>query len=755
MSEVNSSRPASRGSSLPPRKGALISLAAAVIIVLLVVLSQNAFNLAFFRPTTSQQTLVLVALSALVFLLLLTLSFILVRNLLKLYAERRVGKLGSQFRTRMVTGALALSFVPVIFLFAFAYLLMNRSIDKWFSHPVDELRADSDRVAALLTDYARENSGTEAEEIAGLPQTQQAFHSGNFSGLMDEFRQRQKTLQGGFALALSNDDLAAGFDVPLAWPELRSTVPALRQLRKSPESVFTLNGRDYTLGSARVGDAGEIVVAMPLPPNLRATLAHIDATQRKYYELGQQRKQIRTMFLLFLLMITILVLFFATWLALFLSKLVTRPVEALAEATQEISQGRFDYRIEISAPDELGALVVSFNQMAAELESARRSMETSSRQIAGANEELEQRRRQMETILESIPTGVLSLEANQRIARANHALTRIFSPNGASNGKVAVFPAGTSLREVFPAEVAADLESMMRKADRMGSVTSQMEVQTGGGRSTVAVTVASLHHALQRMGWVIVFDDLSDLLKANKQAAWQEVARRVAHEIKNPLTPIALSAERIHRHLERGDGPPDQASLRVILDCSETIANAVETVRGLVDEFSVMARFPASQPRPADLNAIVRDALALFNGRLDGIQLRTELAEGLPSVMADPAAMQRAVANIVDNAAEALQQSLVKEVLISTALVESRDVVELAIADSGPGVNQEVKEKLFFPYFSTKRRGTGLGLAIVGRIVEEHRGAVRVEENSPLGTRFVIELPVATAHVQSSAGGEA
>ena len=750
MTEAPVNPPVNRGSSLPPRQGALISLAAGVIILLLVVLSQNAFNLTFFRPTTSQQTLVLVALSALVFLLLIALSFVLLRSLLKLYAERRVGKLGSQFRTRMVTSALALSFVPVIFLFAFAYLLMNRSIDKWFSHPVDELRSDSDQVAALLTDYARENSITEAQEIAALPQTQQAFHTGNFSGLMDEFRQHEKTLQGGFALALSNGDLAAGFDVPEAWPELRSSVPALRQLRRAPDAMFTLNGRDYTVGSARVGDAGEIVVVMPLPPNLRGTLAHIDATQRKYYELGQQRKQIRTMFLLFLLMITILVLFFATWLALFLSKLVTRPVEALAEATQEISHGRYDYRIGISAADELGALVVSFNQMAAELESARRSMESSSRQIAGANEELEQRRRQMETILESIPTGVLSLDAGQRIARANHALTRIFSPHGASNGKVAVFPAGASLREVFPPEVAADLDSMMRKADRMGSVTSQMEVQAGGGRSTVAVTVASLHHAQQRIGWVIVFDDLSDLLKANKQAAWQEVARRVAHEIKNPLTPIALSAERIHRHLER-DGPPDQASLGVIRDCSETIANAVETVRSLVDEFSVMARFPASQPRPADLNAIVRDALALFNGRLDGVHLRTELAESLPPVMADPAAMQRAVANIVDNAAEALQQSLVKEVLISTAQIEARDVVELIIADSGPGVDQEVKEKLFFPYFSTKRRGTGLGLAIVGRIVEEHRGAVRVEENSPLGTRFVIELPIATAHVHNSA----
>jgi len=245
---------------------------------------------------------------------------------------------------------------------------------------------------------------------------------------------------------------------------------------------------------------------------------------------------------------------------------------------------------------------------------------------------------------------------------------------------------------------------------------------------------------------VLVFEDLSDLLKAQKQAAWREVARRVAHEIKNPLTPIALSAERIRRHLERGTNP-DEASLRVINSCAETISGAVETVRTLVDEFSTLARFPASKPEPADINSIVGMTLAMFDGRLDNIKVRISLSDGLPKVMADPEAIKRALANLVDNAAEAVQSSLVREINIATGLVASRDAIEVSVSDSGHGVTQELKERLFLPYFSTKKRGTGLGLAIVSRIIEDHRGSIRVEENRPVGTRFVVELPIAAEAV--------
>jgi hypothetical protein len=272
-----------------------------------------------------------------------------------------------------------------------------------------------------------------------------------------------------------------------------------------------------------------------------------------------------------------------------------------------------------------------------------------------------------------------------------------------------------------------------------------MEADLASDKLNVAVTVATLQHQDQRLGYVLVFEDLSDLLQAQKQAAWREVARRVAHEIKNPLTPIALSAERIQRHLDRG--PLDATSLEVLHGCAETIAAAVETVRALVDEFATLARFPTARPRPADLNSIVENTLAMFDGRLDNIRVQTRLAPDLPHVLADPEAIKRALANLVDNAAEALQDSVLREIAISTSLVTSRDAVELSVADTGHGVTQELKERLFLPYFSTKKRGTGLGLAIVSRIVEDHHGSIRVEQNKPVGTRFVVELPLAVEAV--------
>jgi two-component system, NtrC family, nitrogen regulation sensor histidine kinase NtrY len=341
------------------------------------------------------------------------------------------------------------------------------------------------------------------------------------------------------------------------------------------------------------------------------------------------------------------------------------------------------------------------------------------------------------------------MDAGLRVTHVNQALLRLLRPDGVSAGVNEVL-IGASLEELFPADVVEDLKLLLRRADRMGANTAQLEFAVHRSKANVAVTVASLQHNLQRVGYVLVFEDLSDLLHAQRQAAWREVARRVAHEIKNPLTPIGLSAERILRHLDR-KAQLDAGSVEMVRNCAEAIESSVETVRTLVNEFATLAQFPASQPSPADINAIAENALFMFDGRLDGIRMRTIFAANLPKVMADTEAIKRAIANLVDNAAEAVNDSMVKEIEISTALVGSRDAVEICVADSGQGITQEAKERLFLPYFSTKKRGTGLGLAIVSRIVEDHHGSIRVEENKPVGSRFVIELPVAADAVTGSA----
>jgi two-component system nitrogen regulation sensor histidine kinase NtrY len=724
----------------PSRKRIILLLVAAGLPLFGILFSLSSFELRFINPRTNQQTVSLVALTLLVSLLFGALTFVLMRNLIKLFAERRLGVLGSKFRTRLVVGSLLLSFIPVIVMFWFSYGLMNRSIERWFSAPVEEVQQDTALMASLLSRYAAENADAEAKAIAALPETQRAFQGHSFSGVLEAFRAREATLQGGFAFAIEDGNAEASFNAPATWPLLRPALPARSAHFDRPQSIHW-NGTEYMIGSAALGDSGEILIAMPLPKNFAEAQQQLAASQQRYLELARERRLVRWTYMAFLWLLTGMVLFASTWLALYLSRLVTRPVVALAEATQEISRGNLDYRVDIPAADELGDLVRSFNNMAAELAASRRQIEAASQDLSAANMELEQRRRHIETILESIPTGVLSLNAERRVTHVNHALLRMLRPSEEPSHASLVL-SGARLQDLFPGEVLEELDPLLRRADRMSTTTTQMELALQRTKLNVAVTVATLLHKDQRIGYVLVFEDLSDLLRAQKQAAWREVARRVAHEIKNPLTPIALSADRILRHLDR-TATNEPASLDVVRTCAEAISGAVETVRTLVNEFSTLASFPASQPRPADINGIVESALSLFNGRLDGIRVRTLLAHDLPKVMADADAIKRAMANLVDNAAEALQTSALKEIEISTALVASRDAVEISVADSGSGVTQDLKEKLFLPYFSTKKRGTGLGLAIVSRIVEDHHGSIRVEENKPVGARFVVELPLA------------
>jgi two-component system nitrogen regulation sensor histidine kinase NtrY len=705
------------------RRKAVIGLAVAAFLLLTILVLQASFNLKFISPDSNQELLFFAGLSGLIFLAFVALTIVLGRNLLKLYAERRQGVAGSKFRTRLVVVSLLLSFLPVIAMFWFSYGLMNRSIDKWFSQPVEEVRADTAAMSALLYDDAGQNATSEAQSIVQSEEFTRAFAGGNISEATEELREHIPTLQGGFAVALAKGNEAASVNTPALWAAMKDRIPLQSALR-GEHPHFQWGRTDYIVAAASFPE-GAVLVAMPLPPKFAETARQIQESQERYIELAAKRKLFRRTYIGFLLLLTVLVLFASTWLALLLSKLVNRPVAALAAGTEAISKGQLDYRVDIRATDELAELVQSFNSMAEQLESSRRQIEASSRDVGAANEALESRRRYIETVLESLPTGVISIDEARRVTLANAAFSRMFyleRSEYVSPASLVTLP----LHEVVPAEVLADLDPLLRRADRMGITAANMELALPSAQLNVAVTVSALSHGAESLGYVLVFEDLSDLLRAQKQAAWREVARRVAHEIKNPLTPIALSADRIHRHLTRGTAP-DAASLEVIRTCAETIGHAVESVRTLVDEFSALARFPASRPQPSSLNTLVESALSMFNGRLEGIRVRTELAHDLPAVMADPEAIKRAVANLVDNAAEAMQDAIVKEIAISTTLLASRDAVELVVSDTGQGVSRDVKERLFLPYFSTKQRGTGLGLAIVSRIVEDHRGSIRVE----------------------------
>ena len=488
---------------------------------------------------------------------------------------------------------------------------------------------------------------------------------------------------------------------------------ALAAVRRTDEPILSAGGADYILGSAHTSSGLLVVAGAPLPSGMTAHISKLNLAGSQYWQLYRMRQQIRATYMALLMMITGLALFITSWLALHLSKQVTKPVEALADAMSAIAQGNYQQRVEATATEELGDLVQTFNTMADDLESSRRLVEKTTLQVFEANVELEARRRELETMLQTIPNGVVMLDEHRRIGVVNRAFSEMLDPGGQRTF------VGMLIADVVPAESMEVIDRLLRRSHRMGSAAAETEMQAQSGVLHLAVTAAILEstNAGTRipMGYVLVMENATELLHAQKQSAWKEVARRVAHEIKNPLTPISLNAEQIRRHTVRladllKQREIDAPSVGVIHRASEVISASVQSMRGLVDQFSSLAEFPSAKPRPADLNTIVENTLSLFAGRLTDVTVMKTLQPRLPLVMADPEAIKRALSNLIDNAAEAMHSSLVRQIRIETCPSEqSPGMVELVVADSGPGVTDEMRERLFLPYFSTKQRGTGLG----------------------------------------------
>jgi PAS domain S-box-containing protein len=777
---------------MPPsrqRKILITVLSACFLVLLLALMSLNGFNLKVLNPSTTGVVLLFMALSILGFVLCVVVGILLLRNILKLFAEQRSRVLGSRLRTRMLVWAAMISLLPVFFMFLFSYLLMNRSIDRWFSQPVTTLQDDSNSLAAELAHYTTDNARSEADALALVfNNPRYHFQKRSRADLETEMRSREVTLQGGFAAVYRDGHQIAAYHLPVSnghpvevksWltgkpaDEEDNTAPAddaagdfsvdpsqdtpdasiLQAAQRGDDRIFALGSAEYALAATWVQQGGVVVVGLPMPAGMSATVARLHSGATSYWTIFRARRQIRTTYMFLLLMITGLTFFASTWLALQFSTQITRPVEALADAMDEIAAGHYTHRVDTAATKELGELGTSFNQMAEDLATSRALVEQSNLQISAANTALDERRREVETMLETIPNGVVMLDREGRIVLANRAFSEIMDPGGQQPF------IGLPIQMVFPPEVSQGLDKLMRRSHRMGSASREFELHAHKGVISVVASVAlvegehgysaALPGVQQAHGYVIVLEDVTELLRAQKQAAWKEVARRVAHEIKNPLTPVALSAERIHKHIGQieatlAEHALESPSTEVIRKCSDIITSSVGTMRDLVDQFSALAQFPSSRPRPADLNVIVENSLAIFAGRLQNVSLKTKLAPDLPLVMADPESMKRALTNLIDNAAEAMQTSHLRELCITTSLLEGGTHVELTVADTGPGLPDEMRERLFMPYFSTKERGTGLGLTITAKIVQEHQGSIRAVTNTPTGAVFIMELPVAS-----------
>ncbi len=712
--------------STTPRQRLRLILGGIILTLLLAAVFTLGSLDAPFQPRTWRDVLPLYAVSSFITALLLVFLLILLRTVLRLSAERSREHLGARFKTKMVLGAMAISLLPVFFMFLISYSLLNRTLARWFPRPLEiaaeqsasviqEMgKAEFTRLSAIAQKYGSNilMQSPQAASISSIP-----------CGEADAYWK-------------VNADKSV---VLLSSCHGKKGPPVFKQKLASGAELWSAEGILLLAAGAPAANGATFYAARQVPSDFALRLAEIQLQTAAYDQEKQHLRALKQQLLLILVFFTVLLFFSLMWLALYLAKQVTVPIQALAEGTREVSSGNFEYQVPEQAQDELGLLVRSFNTMTTQLRDSRSQIDQFTRNLQQAVQELERRRQLMETVLESIPTAVLSLDADARILRTNSAVARIF---GASA------PHAETLDVLLGQESSRVVQNLMRRSLRMGVVSREVEMVVAGRVLHAAVTVSSLGPRRANTGYVLVVDDLTELLLAQKSAAWQEVARRIAHEIKNPLTPIQLSSQRLIRHLQRRTEsetvePLDPELTRLVEECSHLIEREVGTLAALVNEFSQFVRFPSAKLEPAGVNEIVREALEVFSGRLDGIMLTSTLADSLPTIRADAGLLRGVIVNLIDNAAEALESAAVRNIRVTTRFNSESDSVEIAVEDTGHGISPTDKDKLFLPHFSTKDRGTGLGLAIASRVVSEHNGLLRVEDNSPVGSRFILELPAA------------
>ena len=692
---------------------------------------------------------VLYALSAIDLMMLLALVFVLARNVIKLLVERRRAIPFARFRAKLVFVLLGMTLVPALLVLLVGSNVVLRAMGQWFNAPVEEVLSSASQLAANYYEERRqavvEHAGRVAAALttADLTSTDLRQVREQLTRDVNERRiaivqvYRAKPLPGG------------GFDVeplvdvttpslPREWPRASADRLATRSVsgaQLEPEFEEVRGGGDLMRAASVIrNNARQVTGVVVASDYLSGDLADLSRRMTKAYQDYTQLKvlsrPLAAVYLGFFVMVTLLILVSSTWMGLYLAKRITRPAQLLSVAAKEIGQGRYDQRIEHEAADEFGSMIEAFNSMAAELASSRRRLERAAIDLERKNQEVDGRRRYIETILERVATGVVSIDPAGRIGTINPAAMRLLEIGADSVGRPAV--------DVFRRGDLQAINSVLDQAARARSDAFAQEVAVvrEGHERHVAAAVTRLAGADgDYEGTVLVLDDVTPLIRTQKVAAWREVARRLAHEIKNPLTPIQLSAERMRRKLSSLDQPLSD----FVQECTTTIIGEVESLKNLVDEFSQFARMPAPRAVVTDLHQLLADTLVLYDGLLADVRFERQFAEALPQVRVDPEQMRRVIINLVDNAVEATDRR--GTIVLETAHDPSNNLVRITVADDGHGIPPEDREKLFLPYYSTKGRGSGLGLAIVRRIVVEHGGTIDVAANLPRGTRFTIELP--------------
>ncbi|HZS32752.1 MAG TPA: ATP-binding protein [Methylomirabilota bacterium] len=720
------------------RKRNLIIIAAVLLVLVVATAVEVGVRIPDLPVASNVVVIALFNLNLIVFLLLLILLF---RNLVKLWFERRHKILGSRFKTKLVLAFLSLALVPALLIFLIASNLINTSIEGWFKIQVERPLDESMRVAQTFYERVQDQAVRHGQYLARTVAREGLLAPDQRDALI-EFLQEQAEQYGlaGVAVYGTGAQELVHVNDPVLVPSPETAVNS-EQVRMALSGRELSTRREISTGDLIQGMVpvvgggepprvvGAVVVAIHVPQRLEAQVRGIAQAFQEYKQLKLLKQPIKGIYILLFLLMTLLIVFSVTWFGLYLARGITVPIQLLAHGTREVAAGNLGYRVTAQADDEVGTLVESFNQMTADLQSSKARLEQAYGDLQAKHAELTERRRYTETVLEAVATGVVSADAAGVVTTVNRAASRML-------GLAPEAAVGRHYARAFDGAPYLDLVALMQRMERLraGSLERELQVPLDGKSLTLVASLTALVGPEGGyLGIVLVFDDLTDLVAAQRLAAWREVAQRIAHEIKNPLTPIQLSAQRLRRRLA-GRLPDDGGLLE---ECTATIIGEVEGLRRLVDEFSRFARMPSFAPKPTDLRRLLESVIALYGETHPAIHLRADLATELPTLEADGDQLKRAVLNLIDNAVEAGAT----EIVVATRAAGG-DRAQVVIADNGPGIPGEVRDRVFLPYFSTKATGMGLGLPIVHQIVADHGGHIRVEENAPRGTRFVIELPV-------------
>lgn len=681
---------------------------------------------------------------ALIFILILILTFVLARNIIHLFFEYHARHPGSRIKGKLVLTFIVFSIFPSMIMFFLAFGLINQNLSTWATAPSEQLVGSSQIIARNYYETKRQLLVSAAERLA------EGYDS---AGRKDFDALLPLALDGGFDAVFLVDGSgritqSAGAASGHNWAPSQ-----LAKARRGSPAFLVEKAVNVDPGMI---DQGCVVVMLPalaehptaalalgftLPESIEFHLLEVREAHRVHQELRGTLDSLRTNYFLVLTATMLCVVFGFVWLGSYIARKLTVPLEALAEGSRELASGNFDHRVEVSAVDELGILVDSFNQMAAQLKENREQLERANLDLTETNVQLDERRRYIETILQNIATAVLTMDNEDVIRTANQAALKLLQ---AMPKQILSRP----IREVADSKLYEEFLDMKKGAELFGISRRQLTIQRNGRVLYVAATVTTTRAPQKDSSeFLIVLDDLTELIRAEKFAAWQEVARRLAHEIKNPLTPIQLSAERVGRRFQRvAESLPAHPVIteyeEVLGEATRMIIEESRRLKSLITEFSRFARLPVSKPVETPLHDLVLKSLSPYGGNFDGIEVKTEFDPQVGLVEVDPEQMQRVFINLLENSLDALSEvETEKKILIKTQANPSRGAVIIEFSDSGPGISPVDQENLFLPYFSTKKKGTGLGLAIVRQIVMEHKGFIRIEPNQPSGTRVIIEIP--------------